>query len=94
VLAWLRTAFASWRRRRYLKRHPEPHRDHSIPWRRSAADGTGFMAFMPPPSRPVYRAPPRPRRRDDDDEPPKAGGGGHHVSPPARARPRVASSPA
>jgi hypothetical protein len=93
VLAWLRTAFASWRRRRYLKRHPEPHRDHSIPWKRSPADGCGVIAFMPPPSRPTYRTPPRPRRRDDD-EPPMTGGGGHLVSPPRRTMPRPAGSPA
>ena len=94
MLAWLRTAFAAWRRRRYLERHPEPHRDHSIPWKRSPADGRGVIAFFPPPSRPTYRTPPRPRRRDDDDEPPASGGGGHYVSPPARATPRPAASPA
>jgi hypothetical protein len=38
VLAKLRSALTDWRRRRYLKKHPEPHRDRLAPRRRGIAD--------------------------------------------------------
>jgi hypothetical protein len=75
MLARIRAAFASWRRRRYLDRHPEPHRNPMIPRKRGLADPTGVAAFMPPPAnRHPHGGRPRPRRPDRDDAPPPSGG--------------------
>jgi hypothetical protein len=50
VAGRIRGAWSGWRRKRYLKKHPEPHRNKDVPRKRGWADPGERQPNVPPPT--------------------------------------------